>query len=64
MLIIELNNIHEFNVLRYILWIFSKKQVFLIGVLYHAYALGLLPITTKYGKIIHHQTISNIFLVP
>jgi hypothetical protein len=43
--------------------------VSLISIFYHAYALGLLPITTKYGKIIHHQTfiyhrtISNIFFV-
>jgi len=32
----------------------KKQQVVLIGILYHAYALGLLPITTKYSKIIHH----------
>jgi hypothetical protein len=30
--------------------------VSLTSILYHAYALGLLPTTTKYGKIIHHQT--------
>jgi hypothetical protein len=40
----NLNNIHGFNTLKYVLWIFSqKKQVSLASILYHAYAKQNLP---------------------
>jgi hypothetical protein len=40
LLIIDFNNIYGFNILRYILWILSKKwQVCSIVIFYHAYVL-------------------------
>jgi len=49
-LIIDLNNIHGFNTLNYILQIFSKKiDMSLIGILYHAYA--------QRGQILSHGLI-------